>query len=454
MKKSFIAFLLLFALAAAVLTVSCFVLLDWQDDIAITEITEYGHISAAEGLEIQLKVWREDQLLWKSVFAVEKEPQAKTDFTYKYVEYEQPRVQVGNVIMPAADISFGISGSNLELAAHEEGLMIKPVNDVVARTAAGETRTETLYLKDYYEYYPISLDLEISYGYFDGKPERVEYHPGQIDVSDIFRIPVQDHVQVKVEVIKDSSGGLQYVQSDPASAESGLGVRHDGFVTQNAAYVALTDPGRNGPDYSQIQLGYGLYQMPLEVENRGDHVSVEGLYEQLTNVWPVDYPNAIITAVEGSADNERIYLTTREQDGYWMTVISTGDHSRIARFSIGQMESPSVLLEEGVLAVIGYDSQFQEKRIVAFDMQTWEKWLDASLPADQDYEMVYPVAVYDGTRLAVADRKSGYSRIRLLIFTETGLEYMGELIPENDGHSWILRNDYSDGDVGFTMAWQ
>lgn len=454
MKKSFIAFLLVFALAMTALAVGGGVLLDWQDDIVFTETTEFGQISAAEGLEIQVKMQEQDRLFWESTFTVEETPRAESNFTYLYHRAEQSREQVGNVIMPTDSIGFGIEGSNLELKTHEEGLMIKPVEDVAQRTAAGETRTETLYLKDYYAYYPIRLNLDVSYGYFGGIAKRVEYHTGFVDVSDVFRIPIQDHVKVEVVVTKDLAGGLQSVRSNPASIESSFGVDYDGIVTQNAAYVALTDPGRNGPDYSQIQLGYGLYHMPLVVEDRGSHVGVEGLYNQLANIWPVDYPSAVITGVEKAADDSRIYLTTREQDGCWLTVLSTKDHSLMAQLPIGNMESPGVRLDEELLVLTGYDRPLQQHRIIAYHMETWEKWLDAELPVDQNHQMTYPIAAFDGNRLAVADRKSGFSSIRLLIFEENGLAYMGELVSEVGWIGWPMWYDSYGEYMGFAMTWK
>lgn len=451
MKKSLIAFLLVFALAITALAVGGGALLDWQRENNITEETLLGDASAAEGLQINVKANFAEQLFWETEFSAATDPSAESDFTFYTSRQGEERIWIGNTNIALDSVHFGISGTNLDLSGHDEQLMMKPVQDVESRTAAGETRQETLYLKDYYDYYPIRLDMDSFWGYYGNEIREYRYTTGLVDISDLFRIPVQDDLQVTVDVTKDSDGRVNRVNSQAVLSDSGYEFYNDSVVTREASYFVFVYRGANHPDYSEVKLGYGLYRMPLEMDDRASYIRVEGRYSQIENVWPINYPETVITALDKGEDDSRLYLTTLEPDGAYMTVLRTKDHTQIARLYLGGMDSPEVRMDEELLVLTGYDFQLSQHRILAFDMETWEPWLNAELPVDEDCGMSQPVIAFDGIRLAVADWLDWDGSVRVLIYRAEGLQYMGDYRTDLSRTFWGFNNRRKDN---LRMTWQ
>ena len=109
-------------------------------------------------------------------------------------------------------------------------------------------------------------------------------------------------------------------------------------------------------------------------------------------------------------------------------------------------------MDDRILVVTGYDQRLGQHRIIAFDMQTWEKWLDEELPVDEHCDMQRPVMAFDGERLAVADflTYTGMS-LRLLIYQNDDMQYMGDYKVQSIRGPWWIRTNEKDSLI---LTWQ
>ena len=446
MKKSMIAFVLIFALAVTGLAVGGGALLDWQDDLDVTEETVSGDVSAAEGLQVYTRGHHRSYFLWETTYDAAKEPNSRTDFTYFTTSQNYREPEESTVRLESKSPFFQMSGSGIVISM-DDSVYTKPAVDVALRTENGTTHTETVRLKDYHDYYAVGLDIYYGRNFLSklGLLNTVS-QSSTVDLTDYFQIPVNEELQMDISVTRNEKGQLTEVKSSPPEGKSeyDYSLSSDGVVTSDAVWFALTPYNEQNLDLSQLKLGYGLYRAPLY---RYDVTSLQPSAGGLKNVWPVDYPNTVIRSVDQNEDGTRLFVLTKEQEGFFMNVLSTEDCSLIDRLAMQEMSPYLVHLVEDLLVLVSYDQQLQQHRIVAYDLQTHEKWLDGELPVDQIYDMQEPAFAFDGERLAVADFGLSNGFLRLLIYGPEGLRYMGQYSSAKYYFDTHLENS-------LTLTWQ
>lgn len=428
MKKSLIAFLLVFALAITALAVGGGALLDWQDDLDVQEETVLGDISAAEGLRLHTRAHHRSYFLWETAYSAAKDPGSQTGFSYYYTSQDYQRPGESEAGLNSKSMFFTMSGGGLVISSNDD-LYTKPAVDVALRTGINQTHTETVRLKDYYDYHTVELEVDYSREFLsDLDLLHSVYSHDNYNLTEFFKIPVSEDIRMEISVTKDAKGNLSKVSSDPPEnqkSEYDYGLHSDGVVTNDAVWFALTPLDAQSLDLSQLKLGYGLYRVPLEKYQRDDRATLQIVGYEIENVWPVDYPNALIRSVDRNEDGTKLFVLTKEPEGFFMNVLSAADDTVIARIEMEEMSPYLVRLVDNLVVLVSFDQQKQQHRIVAYDLQSHEKWLDAELPVDQDYDMQKPAFAFDGERLAVADFRRGTASVQLVIYGPEGMRYMG-----------------------------
>lgn len=163
MRKRLILLLALAVLSAAALPLLHSRVNQDQDAVTLTETTLWGDPAAAQGMVVELVTHWNDQLIWNTVCRAGEEPVYETEFTFVPEGVDWPSApSADSVWLQFATGNFGISGGAIDLQEHAyaEDMLLRPVLDVAGRTADGETRTETVPLRDYYDYYPAQLELD------------------------------------------------------------------------------------------------------------------------------------------------------------------------------------------------------------------------------------------------------------------------------------------------------
>ena len=177
MRKSLILTLILLVLAIGGFGAAHAAVNAQKDAVVITETTAAGDPAAAEGVRVQLRTKCADHLLWETHYAAGAPDGTYTDFTFSYRTLQDSEESYAGLdLYTVWNYSYG--GPLGETADEREKPQLKLFRDVASRLGDASQRTETLALRDYYEFYPLD-------GYLDlpalrengGTPLVAEYEP-------------------------------------------------------------------------------------------------------------------------------------------------------------------------------------------------------------------------------------------------------------------------------------
>jgi len=466
MRKSLIGLFVLLVLSFSVLAASVNVMDDQKDEIVITEETLYGDPESVDGLTVTTTLHDDYRLFWETSYEAGADPQAATEFRYyTSQQYEIGDSDYGNFDLQM-NVNFGMGG-DIDLEAIERGEdenwenhydhMFLPAIEVAARTPVGETRTEVVNLRDYYEYFRIGLNYHIpaaNVHFWDGNQRQVFE-----DINDYFRIPVPDELWLEVTITKDLNGDVIEVDfwdvGSPAGADE---MPPDHEMWQAYSQSVCTPDGvfftlGGNADFSQIQGGYGVYFLPIVTENGGGYLDTENL----RNIYPMDPASVQEVSVFLSQDETKLYLLTREGEDYFLTVLSRADRTLLQRVELGQLEEmPAVWMAENVMTLLSGNYETQEYTLQVFDCrdELLSLWLETPMyPLNDDTVWYYePHLLFDGETLVSAGYKhnGGTASHRILLYDREGLQYAGDYTSTADLLPDRLRTE--DGG-GMTLCW-
>ena len=194
------------------------------------------------------------------------------------------------------------------------------LKDVYDRTPDGEARAETLRLRDYLTYYPFSVDLTLglsSEDYGTAEPvqgyDNVAYYgtEGTEDVTqainDYFRFPIAEDATLEVKLDKDGEGRIVEISCTPDD---------DHFGSLDPLSIELSDGlwfsfyrwDDGVLDYSEVPGGYGLYHLPVTLEQGRYGLALTPRPDRLETV--VSLPDgASAVDLRRSADGTALLLT-------------------------------------------------------------------------------------------------------------------------------------------------
>lgn len=424
MRKSLVLTLLLLALAASSLGYAHGWVDQRKDAVIIDETVLYGDRSVADGIALGCRVQSDYRLFWDTRYTIGAAPQISTDFTFSQVE------QLPTSISRSSGVYFGTfggygSGSSGGLNMADEPA---PNQDVASRTQPGEKHTETVYLKDYYDFYPIHV-------YFDRPSRFADNADTQQLFADYFRIPVHPQDSVEITVEKDSAGN---VRSLGVSSIQGNGIYIDtgSVVIEDLCFFTLSCSSSDGVllDTSHIPGGYGIYRFPLHNQEGDDRTLTA---DELQTVFAIDAGRARVVTLQVTADNSKLLLVTIEGGRYLLTVIDAATMAQLQRLELLTVEGDTGLgsfyvYDDFVVPVLG-DGRF------ALLTPTVDGRYEVQFTGDfgEIEELRYAFSRvasmdYNGERLAVAAFQDGRSdpqsfcSVYLAVYGDAGLAYAGE----------------------------
>lgn len=271
-----------------------------KDKISVEERTLLGDKAAAAGLVLSNRITCDDHLFWDIATRPGTEEKSKVDFRFSQARQsdEMPRSQLWINIY--ANTNFGMSG-NLDLAWEQEnGMIMEPILDVAERTPAGGSREEVVALKDYYEYYPLTVDISFPNKHLQMNQETLQ------DLRSYFKIPVEEKHKIKVTIAKDETGAV--VDVDCSDVERSLSIDAKGAAIEDNFYFTLDlqgyHEGKAVPTAFPPDLS-GIHLLPLE--NLGDMGALSGDFRPKPKEMHLAYP------FEQKDDRGLGLLATRDQ---------------------------------------------------------------------------------------------------------------------------------------------
>ncbi len=430
MRKSLILTLLLLILAAGSFGYIHGSVDASKDAVVIDETVLYGDKVIAEGIKVDLSTHCDYRLFWDTLYTVGEKPEISTTFTFSQAQLQPKQIKppVFNIYLDDMLSGGGASGYNIDMEAETIPL---PVRDVATRTKPGEKHTETVYIKDYYDFYPIRVDFEWPSG-FAVNQDTLNLFAGY------FKIPVYPKHQVEVSVEKNAAGNVHSIEHSPLW-ETEVYSHATSVVTDSHCFFTFACATVDGQllDTSHIPGGYGIYRFPRYTQS-GVHILTA---DELQTVFPLDAERARVIALETSQDKTKLLLVTSEDGDYMLTVIDAVTMTELQKLRIMHMDKEAgpwglwlrgFYVYEDFIVPISSDSRFA---LLPLDVGgKYEVRFEGSLSEIKGHEHAFSdelVMSYNGKELAVAAFHYAYNRPRnncsfyLGVYTNEGLAYAG-----------------------------
>jgi len=342
MKLSLITVSVLLILSVAVMSSAHAVINSSEDTVEIYETVLYGEKSAAEGFRVKLNTTCGNRLFWDTFYTFGEEPITETEFyftpnrtnrhTTQEPFYEGVRIWINS--------NMGISSSGTIDLNEETGRFGKVFLDVASRTSNGTSNTEIVRLADYYEYYPLTVNIHIPYMKYrweDGEKFVEQYLSNDSNVineaiADIFTIPVGEETY-RVTVDKNKTGGITGVNINQESGKT-IGLWNVGVATDNACLFSIQGSyGYDGEiDYSKIKDGPGLYCLPFTPSDDDPNCVLMNPYS-IKNVYPLSEDEVISTIWE-SKDGKNVSMIILQNDKYRLTVLDSETYEELQQIDL------------------------------------------------------------------------------------------------------------------------
>ncbi len=470
MKKYLVTFLLLLTVVLGLFITLQLITADTADQVVYTEETLSGDVSHAEGIELFLQLHCDRHLFWDVNLTTGQRPATETDFTFLY---EEPRQK--SEIPPRFSLGLGFngfhasgSGDILENHGTFQGQydMIKAVAD---RTPAGESRTEIVKLQDYYEYYPLYVDIVL--GDLNHNDMRV-YHYSQTKYAEeietlfavlekTFSFPVLESDLQEITIEKRQDGSVASVRSNPSDKSTRGYLESTSVVASDAVYFTAIPRQENGT-LAPYEGSYGLYTLPYELlPYDAPYPGAVDTYtkvhpEKLELVLPFRYEEEIVE-LSLSPDEKDLFLTLRR------TTDTVKEIELLVLDRQSLCEKERVLLYrgngEGSVSVLNESADYRiylvdYRILVALDRRSgqWERTLTVSDPTVREFwlenrygKLHYELSTaYDGERIVVAaySNENGWNdysysastlcSVYLSVYSEKGNLYTGKFTASLD----------------------
>ncbi len=422
-----------------------------KDKILVEEKTLLGDKAVASGLTLTNKLTCNNHLLWNIVTLPGTDKKSEVDFRFSQTRQEEERQERQFWINVYVNTNFGMSG-NLDLAWEQEsGMIMEPILDVAERTLPGENREEILFLKDYYEYYPLTIDISFPYRALEMNQEIIG------DLTSYFRIPVEVNHKIKVKVAKDKTGAVVDVESN--DIEHGIGIEAKGADTADGCYYIVDVQRYHEGTAESASLPAalaGVHLLPLE--SLGEMGALSGNVrpkpKEMKLVYPFEHEDDRGRGLLAGRDREDLLLITEEKgegDGeesrMMLSVIERQTMKLRQKIELPRQEAEAGLWEfrafDDSFIVVFADYSFcviNDEEGEGYKIAINGNFNDFRQAADTYLPFGDIVMTYNGEKLAMAfyqDWRS--SNPYLLVYEKAGLAYAG--IYEHSSSRDLYAND-------------
>lgn len=487
MKKSFVLLVTLVLLILGTVYYAQDVLLKEADQVHFTEQIIFGDKSVVDGVVVEMYNEYDYQLFWDSTYVVGEKPKESTEYTfYSSKFYSGGYATEGEFDLLSNYGSISMFQFNEYLNEEKEYSGLEAaMKELYDATAPGTENEMMISLKDYVDYYPYGMNLElptedgINYrDYYFGPPYMYEQEliediaqmeaPGKStenlnqlkkclkdlqNFQEFFKIPVLENEMYAIAIAKDaegrvvgiaeegmqggsSSGNINYnFSSQPSVGRDSFTFNvNEAFTDGNCFFTFSTHTVEgNIVDTSLIPGGYGIYHFTYDSEKGEiDSENIKMIYA----LNPVlDY---ISLEVDGSGQN--LLLTSSELGHIYLSVIDIETMTLVDKFDIGsEWRAHSLwsfedymVIESDMLTVYTMDGSGRYTKAFSVDSKELEERLGSSdiLHYMINYSSSFD---WDGEKLLVGNymymdreghvgRASGFT---LVAIDETGLLYYG-----------------------------
>ena len=459
MRKTLIFTLLLALLSAGSIGYVAADIYPLRDQVVVKEMTEdayggygwFGDVSAAEGLTATLKTDYYKAMNWETkIHFGTSLPETETDYTLTFAVQKTT-----NYLRERNDVAIRIT-----------------VEDVVDNSAfdylteglqPGQSRKETIYLKEYADFYNTEVDIlfpEITYAWRPGNNNTVDSETEEALkklFDENFRFPIGDNVTVDAHGDCGQYGPGCGYGVNTTSDTFALNVKET--FLKDRVYFAFNRAGDNysNLDVSHLPLGYGIYCLTVPKDESKP---------TLTNVCTLNPEVQILKLTTDDSGNVIAY--TVEEGFFTVTVIDSGTNSVTQRLQLTEFpaNSPSwaAYEKDGAIAVtLAHKPDTRQILLLTIgETGLYQLCWNLVIPSEESRVLTYsdssnaeyrydyaPVMAWNGQYLAFGLCDEYQTGLHLALYDENGLAYYGRY--NTSLNIWPVQ---PDGDLPLTLAWE
>ena len=453
MRKTFVFTLLLALLAVGSIGYVAAEIYPLRDQVTVRTVQDdlyaYGDISAAEGLVAHLKADYYQAMNWQTKVRFGEElTETDTDYALTF-----PVQKSTNYLREREDIDIRVTIEGVvdtyDFAYLAEGLEL------------GQRREETVFLKDYADFYNTEVELlfpEVTYAWrpYDDTIDNETETALKALFDENFRFPIGEYVSVDAHGDVTQHGpGFGYGVNE-SSDTFGLDVK-EAFVGDSAYFTFNRDgDGYHNLDVSHLPLGYGVYCVT---------VPQDGGQPTLANVCALDPETEVLKLTSDDSGNILVY--TVENGMVKATVIDTKTNTvtqrlELAEFPVGTAVWATYEEDEAIAVTLASGAENYRLVLLTMEEGLYKLHWNLSIPSAETrllscsdvsqikYRNDYvPVMAWNGQYLAFGLSEEYRSGFDLALYDENGLVYFDKY--QTSLNLWPIQ---PDADVPLTLEWE
>lgn len=338
-----------------------------RENIKISETVLYGDPAVIENLEIQTENYLNYHLFWKTQHKFGKESETKTDYSFSASQnyFNSEEREYEGVILDSG-IEYGFFES---LPASEQKGLQKAYKELFDSTEYGKEKSKKVYLKDYYDYYPLGIGFDLPHTVWTdySSADRLKGEPYDAlyvteKFREYFKIPVLESDTVTISVEKGNDGKHYGTGTDETGLYNLYAIskvsrkRNRCFFSINNYKYADFKQGQDTTEYVDTSLipgGYGIYSFYYF---SGDSASRTGIMaDRLETVYPLN-SETVVKHISLNSDETKLLLFTTEKGSSFLTVIDIETMKALQKITIANEIMGSVY-EYDNFAVIETDEK-------------------------------------------------------------------------------------------------
>ena len=339
MRKSLIICCVITLLAIAGLVGIGVVVGAQDEEVYLQENILAGEPAYAEDISFQISSQWQEKLLWETSVNIGEELVSDTKFSF-YPNGFDYELRSQSSARFEYTMSFGYSSSGNLISSNSERDSDIPFYDVfvdvASRTEPGSTRTETVKLAEYYEYYNVRLDFNskklnrFSYdGVFDENENEYSY------INKVLGLRIPQDLEFEATVEKSENGNVYDIHGN--STENDIRIISDGVVLKDGVYVYVYAVNDEGLMSGVSETGYGIYKLPFSWGASGyeENETAVIMLKEFALVYPLEEK---ILAMKADEAEKEIFLLIEREGGVFLQRIEKENMALLQEFPLGKSE--------------------------------------------------------------------------------------------------------------------
>ena len=449
MRKATVVLFVVLVLALGGTCFAAVTLYHQRDDVMLTERTAWGKKDVLQDLSMQINLVYQDRLRWSTKVSMKNTEEAVTEFESSLAPiYTDIRRYTGlsmDLFLDTAMVQENI------LQEKTEGVT-KAYAQLAETIGANEEAEAEIYLKDYVEVYPYSIQLYLpgtdiyrnpGWSNETVKQEQERYVIEKI--NDFFRIPVLEEERHSISIGKNQQGEIYHTGSGNGESDF-FYMWTFNALAEDALYITFDTHSRDGVvvDTSLIPGGYGIYRLPYDgslegsVEN-ADRISAK--VDELEMVYPLD-AQIRVKHLQLNGNKDKLLLHAEENGKYVVTVIDISTMEMLQKMEVMDWDKDygyQIYEKDNFVVVMVHKPQEEGKIEAVVFNENEEGTLENSFISEvqnkniPSFDTSNLYLAFDGNRLAMAgfleEEEQDYREtcnVFVAVCDAEGLQYYGE----------------------------